>query len=112
MSSYPPPPPYQPGVGAGTPTDVSAIVALVLGIASIVMNCACALVSPVLGIVALVLGILARQRIGRSQGAVTGSGIAMGGIVTGVVGGGIGVLLIVLRFATFLLSAVTSSSGH
>jgi hypothetical protein len=106
------PSPYAPGPAVySSPTDTGAIVSLVMGIVSIVMLCACALVSPVLGGGALIVGLLARQRIARSQGALAGQGISMAGIVTGVAGGGLGVLLIVFGLATILFSLLTQRNS-
>ncbi len=65
-------------------TDSGAIVALVLGLVSLV-----GLVFPPLiglGIAGIVLGWVARKRIARSAGELKGTRIAVGGVVLGVVG--------------------------
>jgi hypothetical protein len=56
-----------------------AIVSLVLGIASIVI---CQLTGPV----AVVLGFLARRKVSQSPGEYGGAGLALGGIITGIIG--------------------------
>ena len=78
---YPPQPPGAPG-GYGSPQKTSplAIVSLVLGIVGV--PC-CGFF--VFGIAAAVTGFLARKQIDESQGALKGSGMAMAGVVLGVV---------------------------
>jgi hypothetical protein len=84
----PPPNPYGPpggGGGGGYPaypravTNTKAIVSLVSGIASMV---AC----PLLGIVGLITGFTARREIRDANGTETGDGLAVGGIVTSLLG--------------------------
>jgi hypothetical protein len=58
--------------------DGKAIASLVLGILSLV-GCFGALA----GIPAVILGLLAKRDIARSQGAIGGDGLALGGIITG-----------------------------
>jgi hypothetical protein len=79
--SYPPPPPGAPG-GYGQPPKTSplAIVSLVLGIIGV--PCCTFFV---FGIGAAVTGFLARRQIDASQGSLKGSGMAMAGLVLGVV---------------------------
>jgi VIT1/CCC1 family predicted Fe2+/Mn2+ transporter len=76
----PPPPPggYPPPTAIGN--NQKAIVSMVLGIISIFC---CGFV---LGIVAIVLGLIARKEIAASGGLQGGSGFAIAGIVTGVLG--------------------------
>jgi hypothetical protein len=82
--SYQPPPPGGPGApgGYGQPQQTSplAIVSLVLGILGI--PC-CGFF--VLGIGAAITGFIARKQISESQGRLKGSGMAMAGIVLGLV---------------------------
>jgi Domain of unknown function (DUF4190) len=56
------------------------------------------------GIPAIVIGAMSRKEIDRSQGALTGRGIAAGGIVTGLFGTGISLIVLV----TLLSGAVES----
>jgi hypothetical protein len=128
MSYYPPPPPPgygappppppvpQPGYGpAGVPTyrvtDSGAVVALIVGIASIVLLCACQPAALVAGGVALFVGLSARRRINASAGAVAGDGLAMGGVVTGAIGGALGAIFTVVIIGYFVLIAVGVASG-
>jgi hypothetical protein len=61
-------------------TSSKAIVSLVLGVASLVM---CGLFT---GIPAIILGVQARRSVAQSAGREGGEGLALGGIVTGIVG--------------------------
>ena len=70
------PPPSQPS----PPTSGRATTSLVLGIASLVL---CGLFT---GIPAIILGIKARREARESHGRVGGEGLALGGIITGVLG--------------------------
>src|SRR5262252_131193 len=94
---YPPPPPrpYPPApyyppqpYGYGYPyapppaTDHRAVASLALGVLSV--SCG----GLILGIPAILFGFSARKHIERSGGTSTGSGMALGGIITGFVGTG------------------------
>jgi hypothetical protein len=70
-------------------SDSRAILALVLGLLS--MSC----MGLFAGIPAIVLGSMSRKEIDRSQGALTGRGIAAGGIVTGLFGTGLSLVVLV-----------------
>jgi hypothetical protein len=102
-------PPAGPGWGqqppAARPTNGLAIAALVLGILAILsaITVLGAPVAIVLGIPAVVLGIMGRRRAGQIG---TGGGMAVGGIVTGVLGLLIG-LFITVVFALFIQRADT-----
>lgn len=98
--SYPPPPGYgqQPGYGGGFPppspgfggpvqqTNGLAIAALVLGILAI-LSCGAT------SIFAIPLGIAGLIRSKKLSGS--GKGMAIGGLITGVIGAVIGVLMLV-----------------
>jgi hypothetical protein len=83
----------------------------VLGVASLVALCGCPIVSVVTGIVALVLGIGSRRAIAESQGTLTGEGVALGGLITGAIGGGLGLLATVAAIVYVILVAAGISSG-
>ena len=97
--SYPPevralqPPPRLPPRSGQPPilarSDHRATGALVLGVLS--MTC----LGFLGGIPAIVLGAMSRKEIDRSQGALSGRGIAAGGIVTGLFGTGISLVVLV-----------------
>lgn len=87
MSLPPPPPPPPPGYvvagyGVGFPapprTDGLAVASLVCGLAGFV---ACGIPS----VVGLVLGLVSLRRIGRSGGRLAGRGMAITGVVLGIV---------------------------
>lgn len=94
-----------PSVRSAVPTlvarsDHRATGALVLGVLS--MTC----LGFLAGIPAIVLGAMSRKEIDRSQGALSGRGIAAGGIVTGLFGTGISLVVLV----TLLSSAVEAAN--
>ncbi len=93
-----PPPSVRPAVLARS--DHRATGALLLGVLS--MTC----LGFLAGIPAIVLGAMSRKEIDRSQGALSGRGIAAGGIVTGLFGTGISLVVLV----TLLSSAVESAN--
>jgi hypothetical protein len=75
---------------------------MVLGIVALLSALFC-MVGLIVGGVAVVLGYVAKRDIDRSMGAKTGSGMAMAGIVTGIIAASVqGVLIlmyIVLMFS-------------
>lgn len=108
--SYPPPPGYgqhpgygqQPGYpGQGAPaggpppsTNGKALASLITGIGALVLAfCSCGL-GGLVGIVALFLGLKGRSDIRSSAGRQGGEGVALGGIITGVLATLIGVLAV------------------
>ena len=102
----PPPGGYGPVAAApSAPTDTSAVVALVLGILSIITCC----VGPILGAIAFFVGNSALGRIRASGGAIGGEGLAQAGRITGIVGFGIGVLWVLYFIFVFGISALNSS---
>ena len=62
---------------------VLAVWSLVLGILAIVLSVVC--IGPLLGIPAVICGHMAYSRVKRSAGALTGGGLALGGLITGYV---------------------------
>jgi hypothetical protein len=58
-----------------------AVWSLVLGILAIVLSVVC--VGPLFGIPAVICGHIAYSRIKRSMGALSGGGLALGGLITG-----------------------------
>lgn len=97
----PPPPNLAPQ------NEPLAIAALVTGILSIVFSAVCGLFSLPLSIAAVVLGFLARGKIAKSGGTLTGSGMALAGIITGVVG----LLIFGAAIVIGILLAVASAAG-
>lgn len=74
------PPGYGAAMPAGPQTAGKATTSLVLGIISLLF---CGLL---LGIPAIFVGISARKEIRASNGRLGGEGLALGGIITGVIG--------------------------
>ena len=68
--------------------DARAVMALVLGVLS--MTC----LGFLAGIPAIVVGAMSRKEIDRAQGALSGRGLAAGGIVTGLFGTGISLIVL------------------
>ncbi|HET7356258.1 MAG TPA: DUF4190 domain-containing protein [Nocardioidaceae bacterium] len=95
--SYPPPPPPPPGAGGygyvAQQTNKKAVWALVLGILSIVP---CSIFA---GIPAIILGSMARSEIDASGGLQSGRGMAVSGLVLGIVGVVLCILWVVLEFS-------------
>jgi competence protein ComGC len=60
-----------------------AVWSLVLGILAIVLSVVC--IGPLFAIPAVICGHIAYSRIKRSAGALTGGGLALGGLITGYV---------------------------
>lgn len=98
--SMPPPPAYDTGTGypgqggpMGAPKNGFGVAALVLGILALVL-CWSAVGGIVLGALAIVFAILGMRRA--SQQIATNRGMAIAGLVTGIVGLIIGVLFAIL----------------
>jgi len=89
-----PTPPPMPGYAPRPRTNSLAVTSLVFGILSLVM-------CPLSGIVGLITGLKARGEILRSQGAESGEGLALGGIITSIIG------LVVVGVAVLAIFAVT-----
>lgn len=106
-----PPPqwPAQPGPGR---RDGRAVLSLVLGLLSMT----CLGVGFLVGIPAIVIGAVARKDIDRSQGALSGRGLAAGGIVTGLFGTGLSLVVLVVLLGGIVGSFETgdpqASSQH
>ncbi|HEY6461453.1 MAG TPA: DUF4190 domain-containing protein [Polyangiaceae bacterium] len=86
---YPPPPspgpgPAWPHAGPQATTDAKAVVALVLGILSL-LGTFCWLGAP-LGVPAIIFGVLAHRDIRRSEGLAGGGGMATTGMTLGSIG--------------------------
>ncbi len=93
-----------PGGYQSPQTSVMAIISLIAGILSIVLACCCWPLSLV-GIAGIVLGILAKKEIAGSNGLKTGDGLALAGLITGIVG-------ILLGVAGFVLAVVVGAFDY
>jgi hypothetical protein len=87
-SGYVPPPPggyAMAGAGVvGPRTDGLAIGALISGILAVVCFWIC--LGLILGPAAAIMGFISRQRIAASGGTVAGGGLALAGMILGIVG--------------------------
>ncbi len=104
MQTYTPmagglPAPGMPVPMAGPQNEQMAVWALVLGILS---WCCCSCLT---GIPAIVLGYMARTKIRESNGALSGDGMALAGIILG----GISTAMTVLWFIYSFISAAMSA---
>ncbi len=86
-------------------TSGAAIVALVLGILSII-----ACFGPITGIPAMIVGRRATRDVEMAQGRLEGGGLATAGFWTGLVGTVLGVLLAVLLVVGLLAFSTDSSA--
>jgi hypothetical protein len=101
---------YVPGAMAyaGPRTDGMAIASLICGIVGIVCFVIC--LGVVLGPVAAILGFISRQRVASSGGTLGGGGLALAGLILGVVAFVVSVIW--FFYAIFGLShSGTTSSG-
>jgi hypothetical protein len=107
---YPPyPPPVMPQQVMFQPmpqNDGKAIASLVLGILSLV-GCFGALA----GIPAIILGFLSRRDIARSGGTIGGDGLALGGIITGILSTLLSVGMIIF-YVAIIGAAVASTPSY
>ena len=95
--SVPPPPPGSPGAsGAAPQQNKRAVWSMILGIVGLVGLCCT--IGGFLGVPAIILGVAARNEVARSNGAQTGSGMAIAGIVTGAIAA-LGAIAMIVVFA-------------
>jgi Domain of unknown function (DUF4190) len=83
-------------------TDGLAIASLVIGIFALICSFAC--LGLILGPTAAIMGFISRQRIGSSGGAVGGGGLALAGLILGVVGFVASAAFILVYIATSIAS--------
>ncbi len=84
------PPQYGPMMPQKPATDVLGIVSLVTGILSL-LGCCCSWLGIVFGIAAIVCAALSRNQMSKF------SGLAIGGLVCGIIGLGLGILGIIIN---------------
>jgi hypothetical protein len=100
---YPPAPGYPAsgyGAPAGQPSNTQGLVAMILGIISLVLVCAIItwIIGLPLGVAAAVLGYLGKKKA--EQGLATNRGQAMAGLICGSIATGLGVLFLILAIAS------------
>jgi hypothetical protein len=89
--------PAAPQTTPGSKTNTMALISLIAGILGLTMF-------PFLGsIAAVITGNMGRKEIAASNGAETGDGLAMAGVVMGWIGVGLGVLGICIACLFFIL---------
>jgi hypothetical protein len=103
MSHTTPPP---PGYGAsppgyGTPRNhTKAVLALVLGITSVVLGWCC-FVFGAAGVAAIILGRISQREIAANPATLTGAGMAKAGLILGIIGTVLTVIFLVLNIVFF-----------
>ena len=88
-------------------TNGLAVASLVTGIISVATCGGC-----ILGILAAIFGHVARGQIRRSNGAETGDGMALAGIITGYVSIVLMVLAVFFYVLVFGLAAIAGGPAH
>ena len=86
-------------------TSGKATTSLVLGVVSMVCF------GFLTGIPAIIVGIRARKEIRLSQGRTSGDGLALGGIITGIIGSLIGLALLALAISLIAISTSIDNVG-
>ena len=104
---YPPPMVPQAIFTPPPPNDGKAIASLVLGIMSWVMC-----FGPLFGVPAAILGFMSRRDIQRSGGSLGGDGLALGGIVTGLLSSVLGTGFIIFYVAIIGAAVATTPSSY
>jgi len=94
MSQMPPGAPINYSTPPQKPSSGLAVAALIVGIVSIFPGCCLGYWTILPGIVAIVLAVMARKAI--AEGRASGSGMALGGMITGIVGLIIGIAMLIL----------------
>jgi len=94
-------------------TNAMAIISLIAGILGIItfllalcLPCTL-LISLIFGALGALLGFLAKKRIDESQGAETGRGLALGGLIMGLISG-VGSLIIIIIYVAIVGLAAAS----
>ena len=104
--------PFKPPVATSGQSQGLAIASIGCGVASLLMvagliipflNMLCGIVSPALAIAAIITGFLARSRAKQNPNQYGGSGLALGGIITGglTLLAFVGIILLVVLFFGF-----------
>lgn len=96
----------QPVYAPPTQTDSKAVIALILGIVSIL----CCVFGMLFGIPAIVLGAMSKRDINRSGGMLGGDGMAIGGMVMGGLATLISIGYIVVEIVTFAALGTASTA--
>jgi len=93
---------FTPQSSAAAPNQTLAIVSLVLGVLSIIC---CGFLA---GVPAVIVGFMARSKATSSPAEYGGAGLALGGIITGIIGTILGIILLIVNIALGGLGAIPS----
>lgn len=101
--ALPPPPPggheRRPAIAGARPRiDGLAYAALVTGILSLVFSVILLGSGLLLGPVAAIMGFISRRRVAASPGTLGGGGVALAGLILGIIGFGASVAILVFAF--------------
>lgn len=97
----PPPGHGAPPPGYGAPkNDTKAVLALVLGITSVLLGWCC-FVFGAAGVAAIILGRMSQREVAANPGTLTGEGMARAGFILGIVGTALTVVALVLNIIWF-----------
>ena len=101
-------------IQAGTATNGFAIASLILGILAVPLT-VCYGCGIIFAIVAIVMGLIARNQINQSGGRQSGDGLALAGLILGIVVTSLvliaGVCYGLFLLFTIIVSATSNSSG-
>ena len=90
-------------------TDGLAIGALIVGVLSILCSFVC--IGIILGPAAAVMGFISTQRIKQMPGTLGGGGLALAGVITGIIGTILTIIFITLYVIGAVKAPTTSTGG-
>ena len=99
-----------PAAQVQAPTSAKSIVSLILGILSLPMCFCYGIFSILLGIAAIVLGILAKKDVTAGRVGGPSGGMALAGLICGIVGVCLGLIFIILLIIGIVASE-TQNAG-
>lgn len=85
---------------SGPKNDSFAVTAISTGIPAIPLMCCCGILSIPLSIVAIVFGALSLQRIGKSNGQLSGKGLAITGLTCGIIAAALSIVAFIFSLVT------------
>lgn len=93
---------FTPPSASAAPNQTMAIVSLVLGVLSIIC---CGFLA---GVPAVIVGFMARSKANSNPAEFGGAGLALGGIITGIIGTILGIILLIVNIALGGLGTIPS----
>lgn len=94
------------------PTSGKAITSLVLGILSLPWCFCFGPIAALLGIAAVVLAIMARKDVAQGRAGGASSGLAIGGLVCGIIGICLGLISVIILIISLFTNASSSSHAY